>query len=169
MWFHRSFLFTAVRKNVSGIDVFYPTIQKLSIQLDPDATRTERRQRFIFQIIQLIFRHIKNVVTYVDNLIAAATTHMEMIALLNTVFEECRFHGMKLNLRKCILGVLELTWLGYALNICGISPEYDKAEAIKEMTLPKTIKEVQLLGLIPIFLRTNRKLCPDSSTTQCSH
>ena len=53
---------------------------------------------------------------------------------------------MKLNLKKCILGVLELTWLGYSLNEFGISP--DKAEAIKAMEPPKTIKEVQShLGL----------------------
>ena len=71
--------------------------------------------------------------TYVDDLLAAATTHQEMLKLLDLIFAECRYHGMKLNLKKCILGVLELTWLGYALNEFGISPEYDKAEAIKSM------------------------------------
>ena len=83
---------------------------------------------------------------------AAATTHQEMISLLNKIFEECRYHGMKLNLKKCILGVFELTWLGYALNEFGISPEYDKAEAVKTMIPPKTIKEVQShLGLFQFF------------------
>ena len=74
---------------------------------------------------------------------AAATTHQEMLKLLDKVFKECRYHGMKLNLKKCILGVLELTWLGYSLNEFGISPEFDKAEAIKSMSPPKIIKEVQ--------------------------
>ena len=83
---------------------------------------------------------------------AAATTHQEMLKLLDKVFEECRYHGMKLNLKKCILGVLELTWLGYSLNEFGISPEFDKAEAIKSMSPPKTIKEVQShLGLFQFF------------------
>ena len=59
---------------------------------------------------------------------------------------------MKLNLRKCILGVLELTWLDYSLKKFGISPEFDKAEAIKSMNPPKTIKEVQShLGLFQFF------------------
>ena len=104
------------------------------------------------KLCQLIFRDIQNVVTYVDDLMAAATTHEEMIKLLDKVFEECRYHGMKLNLKKCILGVLELTWLGYSLNEFGISPEFDKAEAIKVMEPPKTIKEVQShLGLFQFF------------------
>ena len=75
------------------------------------------------KLCQLIFREIQNVVTYVDDLMAAATTHQEMLQLLNTIFAECRFHGMKLNLKKCILGVKELTWLGYSLNEFGITPE----------------------------------------------
>ena len=104
------------------------------------------------KLCQLIFREIQNVVTYVDDLMAAATTHQEMLQLLNTIFAECRFHGMKLNLKKCILGVKELTWLGYSLNEFGITPEYDKAEAIKIMVPPKTIKEVQShLGLFQFF------------------
>ena len=60
-------------------------------------------------------------VTYVDDLMAAATTHQEMLKILDKVFEECQYHGMKLNLKKCILGVLELTWLGYSLNKFGIT------------------------------------------------
>ena len=61
------------------------------------------------KLCQLIFRDIQNVVTYVDDLMAAATTHQEMLKILDKVFEECQYHGMKLNLKKCILGVLELT------------------------------------------------------------
>ena len=55
------------------------------------------------KLCQLIFREIQNVVTYVDDLMAAGTTHQEMLKLLDKVFEECRYHGMKLNLKKCIL------------------------------------------------------------------
>ena len=75
-----------------------------------------------------------------------------MLKLLNKVFEECRYHGMKLNLKKFISGVLEITWLGYLLNEFGIFPEFNKAEAIKSMNPPKTIKELQShLGLFQFF------------------
>ena len=56
----------------------------------------------------------------------------------------------------------------------GISPEYDKAEAVKEMELPKTIKEVQShLGLFQFFceLIENYALiaAPLSAVTSPSH
>ena len=104
------------------------------------------------KLCQIIFKHIPNIITYVDDLLGAATDHLEMIKLLNQVFEECRYHGMKLNLGKCKCGVRNLTWLGYNLNAEGISPEFDKAEAVKSMSLPTTIKEIQShLGLFQFF------------------
>ena len=104
------------------------------------------------KLCQIIFRHIPNIITYVDDLIGATTNHTDMIKLLNEVFAECRYHGMKLNLQKCILGLLALSWLGYNLSEKGISPDADKAEAVKSMTLPRTIKEIQShLGLFQFF------------------
>ena len=77
---------------------------------------------------------------------------MKMIELLNEVFAECRFHGMKLNLKKCQFGQESLSWLGYNLASKGISPDVDKAEAVKAMVLPTTIKEIQsYLGLFQFF------------------
>ena len=104
------------------------------------------------KLCQIIFRHIPNIITYVDDLVGATTDHMEMIKLLNEVFAECRFHGMKLNLKKCQFGLQNLSWLGYNLSAEGISPDIDKAEAVKSMTLPTTIKEIQShLGLFQFF------------------
>ena len=75
------------------------------------------------KLCQIIFRHIPNIITYVDDLVGATTTHLEMISLLNEVFAECRYHGMKLNLKKCLCGLDSLSWLGYNLSSNGISPE----------------------------------------------
>jgi hypothetical protein len=52
------------------------------------------------KLCRIIFRHIPNIITYLDDLIGATTTHTKTIALLNKVFAECRFHRMKLNLTK---------------------------------------------------------------------
>ena len=104
------------------------------------------------KLCQIIFRHIPNIITYVDDLVGATTTHLEMIKLLDEVFAECRYHGMKLNLKKCQFGMKSFSWLGYNLSANGISPEIDKAEAVKAMTLPTTIKEIQShLGLFQFF------------------
>ena len=104
------------------------------------------------KLCQIIFRHIPNVITYVDDLVGATTNHTEMIELLNKIFAECRFHGMKLNLKKCQFGLMNISWLGYNLASNGISPDVDKAEAVKVMVLPTTIKEIQShLGLFQFF------------------
>jgi hypothetical protein len=104
------------------------------------------------KLCQIIFRHITNIITYVDDLVGATTTHTQMIALLNEVFAECRFHAMKLNLKKCQFGLESLSWLGYNLSYNGISPDVDKAEAVKTMVLPTTVKEIQShLGLFQFF------------------
>ena len=104
------------------------------------------------KLCQIIFRHIPNIITYVDDLVGATSTHMKMIELLNEVFAECRFHGMKLNLKKCQFGLESLSWLGYNLASNGISPDVDKAEAVKAMVLPTTVKEIQShLGLFQFF------------------
>ena len=72
------------------------------------------------KLCQIIFRHIPNIITYVDDLVGATTNHLEMIKLLDEVFAECRYHGMKLNLKKCQFGMESLSWLGYNLSSNGI-------------------------------------------------
>ena len=104
------------------------------------------------KLCQIIFRHIPNIITYVDDLVGATTNHTEMITLLNEVFAECRYHGMKLNLHKCQFGLLSLSWLRYNLAENGISPDIEKAQAVKSMILPTKIKEIQShLGLFQFF------------------
>ena len=88
------------------------------------------------KLCQIIFRHMPNIITYVDDLVGATINHLEMIQLLDEVFAECRYRRMKLNLKKCQFGLESLSWLGYNLSSNGISPEIDKAEAVKSMTLP---------------------------------
>ena len=126
------------------------------------------------KLCQIIFRHIPNIITYVDDLIGATPTHMKMIELLNEVFAECRFHGMKLNLKKCQFGLQSLSWLGYNLSSNGISPDEDKAEAVKSMVPPTTIKEIQShLGLFQFFAHLMDKYAliagPLSAVTSPDH
>ena len=126
------------------------------------------------KLCQIIFRHIPNIITYVDDLVGATTTHQKMIELLDQVFAEWRYHGMKLNLKKCQFGLKSLSWLGYNLAENGISPEFDKAEAVKSMVLPTTIKEIQShLGLFQFFSELIDKYAliagPLSSVTSPEH
>ena len=81
---------------------------------------------------------------------------------------------MKLNLKKCHFGLQSLSWLGYNLASNGISPDVDKAEAVKAMALPTTIKEIQShLGLFQFFAEVIDKYAliagPLSAVTSPDH
>ena len=104
------------------------------------------------KLIAIIFNHLDNVITYVDDLIATSNSHPNMIKLLAKIFKECRYHGLKMNLKKCEFGVEEISWLGYSLSANGVAPELCKAEAVKAMQLPTTVKQVQQhLGFFQFF------------------
>ena len=96
----------------------------------------------------------KDLITYVDDLLASTTTHEQTLELLERIFNECRYTGMKINLRKSFLGRTEIAWLGYNISAQGITCEYAKADAILNLQPPETIKQLQShLGLFQYFAR----------------
>ena len=105
------------------------------------------------KLIHLIFGKLsKDLITYVDDLLASTNTHDQMLELLERIFNECRYTGMKINLRKSFLGRTEIAWLGYNISAQGITCEYAKADAILNLQPPETIKQLQShLGLFQYF------------------
>lgn len=61
------------------------------------------------------------------------------------MFEVLRRHQMKLNLTKCAFGVAFEKFLGYMVNQSGIEANPEKIQALLDMKLPSTVKEVQKL------------------------
>ena len=53
---------------------------------------------------------------------------------------------MKLNPNKCVLGVTVEKFLGFMVSQRGIEVNPEKIQAIMELSLPKTVKEVQSLN-----------------------
>ena len=105
------------------------------------------------KLIHLVFGKLsKDLITYVDDLLASTTTHTQMLELLERIFNECRYTGMKINLRKSFLGQTEISWLGHNLSHQGITCEYAKADAVLNLKPPDTIKQLQShLGLFQYF------------------
>lgn len=61
---------------------------------------------------------------------------------------------MKLNLAKCAFGVESGKFLGFMVNHQGIEVNPAKAQAVVELQLPRTVKEVQrLTGMIRALFR----------------
>ena len=53
---------------------------------------------------------------------------------------------MKLNPNKCVFGVTAEKFLGFMISQRGIEVNPEKIQAIMELALPKTVKEVQSLN-----------------------
>jgi hypothetical protein len=57
------------------------------------------------RLTNLIFKDFDDVVTYIDDILGLAQNHPEMITLLNMIFAELRYHGLKVNLEKSQFGL----------------------------------------------------------------
>ncbi|XP_073835818.1 uncharacterized protein [Musca autumnalis] len=68
---------------------------------------------------------------------------------LKKVFDRLRKFNVTLNIKKCVIGVSELEFLGHRLSPNGITPTFDKVDAIKRFREPSTSEEVRsFLGLV---------------------
>ena len=107
------------------------------------------------KFMAIIFNDAPSTLTYVDDLICMCCTHPEMLKVLDLVFTECRPHGLKLNLHKCLFGVLSIEWLGFSISRFGISPSKTKLDFMKQMQTTATVKQVRShLGFFQ-FLASN--------------
>ena len=95
------------------------------------------------KLMAIIFQGIKNTLTYVDDLIAMCKNHPEMLVTLQQVFTECRRHGLKLNLAKCLFGVAIIEWIGYTLSRFGISPAQTKMDFVRQLKPPENVKTIK--------------------------
>ena len=95
------------------------------------------------KLMSVIFKGIPNTLTYVDDLICMCRSHEEMLETLQSVFNECRLHNMKLSLDKTILGVLSIEWIGFNLCAAGISPAKPKLDVIEQMKPPETVNTIK--------------------------
>ena len=106
------------------------------------------------RLMGLVFKGQKGVITYVDDALAHAKDHIEMIARLEEVAHRLRQHNLKLNPKKTLLGRSEVKYLGFDISKDGVRPARDKLEAIKILQPPRDPKQVkELLGLCQFFCR----------------
>jgi hypothetical protein len=83
---------------------------------------------------------LRNVLTYVDDIIVKSTKQENHIADLQETFANFRQAGLKLNPEKCVFGVKKGKFLGYLVSTKGIEANPNKIEAILRMEPPNTKK-----------------------------
>ena len=82
-----------------------------------------------------------------DDIVVWGRTREEHDARLKRALATVRRSGLKLNKKKCVFGVTELTYLGEKLTHQGIKP--DKVAGICNMPVPTTKEELQrALGMV---------------------
>ena len=82
---------------------------------------------------------------YVDNILVKNKEEKTHLDGLQEMFNTLRRYRMKLNLAKCVFGVLLGKFLGFMVSQRGIEANLKKVKAILDMTSPMTVKEVQRL------------------------
>ena len=82
---------------------------------------------------------------YVDDMLVKSKEELTHLDDLKETFATLKTHQMKLNPSKCVFGVASEKFLGFMVSQRGIEANPEKVRAILDMTLPRTVKEVQKL------------------------
>ena len=104
------------------------------------------------RLVEKALEGIPNVIVYIDDLIIHTKTHHEHLKVLHQVFMRLFKNNLKINLKKCVFGSPEVSYLGFRLTPDGIKPGTDKLKAVGQCKPPSPVKEVrQFLGLCNFF------------------
>lgn len=96
-----------------------------------------------------LFRGIKGLIVYMDDLLIHGATVEEHDLILEQVLDRLNNMNMKINEKKSVFGVQQVTFLGHHVSTEGIRPTDDKIRAILDLQPPNSVSELRsLLGLI---------------------
>lgn len=92
---------------------------------------------------------LDGVCQFIDDLLIYGKDKEEHDLRLRKVLQKCREINIKLNRKKCKIGLTEITYLGHKISEHGISPDESHTDAIKNMPEPKNVKDLErFLGLV---------------------
>ena len=88
----------------------------------------------------------RNVQFYVDDMLVKSLREDKHLSDLQEMFNTLRAYNMKLNPNKCVFGVTAGKFMGFMVSQRGIEVNLEKIQAIMELALLRTVKEVQNLN-----------------------
>ena len=81
-----------------------------------------------------------------DDMLVKSKMSSNHVHDLSGMFDVLRQYDMKLNPSKCSFGVASGKFLGFIVNSWDIEANPEKSQAIRDIQLPKTIRDVQSLN-----------------------
>jgi len=101
-----------------------------------------------------IFADMPRVETNVDDIIVHGRDDDEHDATVIELLDRCRKVGLKLNRKKCVIGVSELVFIGDLLTDKGVRPDPSKVDSIVNIDTPTDRTELQrFLGMVNYLAR----------------
>nr|KYP49932.1 Transposon Ty3-I Gag-Pol polyprotein [Cajanus cajan] len=100
------------------------------------------------RLMDKVFQHQigRNMEVYVDNMVVKTPSTEAHAADLAEAFNQIWKHNMRLNSEKCIFDVQGGKFLGFMITSRGIEANLEKCNAIIQMQIPQTIKDIQRLA-----------------------
>ena len=87
----------------------------------------------------------RNMEVYMDDMLVKSKEELAHLDDLKETFTTLKQYQMKLNPSKCVFGIASSKFLGFMVSQRGIEANPEKVQAIINMALPWTVKEVQKL------------------------
>ena len=104
------------------------------------------------RVMNDLFRNMKGVSVYLDDILVHAETRKEHDEILFAVLTKVRENNLSLNMSKCSFYCEEVTFLGHKISNGKIRPDPERTKAISQFNTPKSIKELQrFLGMCNYF------------------
>ncbi|XP_020422651.1 uncharacterized protein LOC109949950 [Prunus persica] len=100
-------------------------------------------QRLVNQLFAPLIGNTMEV--YVDDMLVKSRTADQHIPNLSAMFTILKQYKMRLNPTKCAFGAASGKFLGFMISQRGIEANPEKIQAILDMTIPKTVKDIQSL------------------------
>ena len=88
----------------------------------------------------------RNVHVYVDDMLVKSLHKNDHLVDLQETFDTLQLYNMKLNPSKYVLGIMAGKFLGFMVSQRGIEVNPEKVQAIMELELSRTVKEVKNLN-----------------------
>ncbi|XP_053403234.1 uncharacterized protein K02A2.6-like [Mercenaria mercenaria] len=100
------------------------------------------------QKIDEVFEGLDGLTAIVDDILVYGRSREEHDLNLKNALERARSKGVKFNPDKCVIGVTEVPFFGHLITSTGLKPDPSKIEAIANLEVPKTRRELEnILGM----------------------